>query len=383
MVPLKVFIISIISTSLVIGSTLLPNVVSADGNACSGVVIDNNTGDWADVESLTTDGSDLTGISYYYSDTGWSTTESSGDRYTTNIDLMSDLENIKVCNTATQLQLYIDSFHPLLSVYDLVEEKYYEFGDQDGPGDNVGLPADLDMWLVFKMQKGDSGSILYYAVYLHALRDSIGMENGPEVTAIYEESTTEDFATAAFNPDEDSLLVVIDPEIGDTSKGGESGKNVDSAGGFETDLNLTNADGTGLLNLKNIDYGDMLNFAVQTYAGGDFTTSALMAADAAQDSTDQLSYKIKKVGVQNVAVPKANRTDSSARVTWDTLTDVQKYTIQLRSTSGKVLDTIKTTAAKHTLSELLSNHHYQVRVRAKIGGVLTPWSDSVSFKTDQ
>ncbi|MBI4407566.1 MAG: fibronectin type III domain-containing protein [Candidatus Kerfeldbacteria bacterium] len=372
-----------VRSGLIVSSLLavLPLAVAAGDNPCGSVVIDNNTADWEEVESIVTDEADLTGTDYYYSAAGWSTTASDSDRYSTNIDLMSDLENLKVCNTATQLQLYIDSIHPLLSVYDLSEEKYYEFGDTDGPGEDVGLPADLDLWLVFKMQKGEEGTILYYGVYLHALLGEIGMEAGPEVTAIYEETDATDFASASFNPNEDTLLVTIEAEKGDESKDSESGKNVDSAGGFETDLNLTNSDGTGLLNLESIDYGDKLRLAVQTYTGSDFETAAVSATDSAQDSTARVSYTIKKIGVQNVAVAKAKITSDSARVTWDELSDVQRYTVQLRSLTGKVISTTNSTTTKANLVDLVSNHRYQVRVRAKIGGVLTPWSESVRFKT--
>ena len=102
-------------------SAMLPVTAMAGENPCGSVVIDNNPSDWEDVESIVTDEAELTGIDYYYGEAGWSTTASDSDRYSTNIDLMSDLENLKVCNTATQLQLYIDSDHPLMSVYDLSE----------------------------------------------------------------------------------------------------------------------------------------------------------------------------------------------------------------------------------------------------------------------
>lgn len=82
---------------------------------CSGVTIDNDTSDWDEIDAILTDDQDLEDNTYYYNGMAWSTMASGTDLYSTNIQGMQDLEKVKVCNSAVELQVYIDTYHPLLS----------------------------------------------------------------------------------------------------------------------------------------------------------------------------------------------------------------------------------------------------------------------------
>lgn len=367
-------------TGLVIG-VLYAMPTSAAIN-CSGVVIDNDASDWAGIEALVTDGQDITGTTYYYDGSIWSDTVSDNTLYSTNVDMMSDMETVKVCNSATQLQLYIDAFHPLLGYQDIASGDYFEFGDSNGPDGELTLPANLDFWLVFKLQKVDSNKIYYYVIYLRAQAGDLGLENGPTQTAIYEESDRDtDFTSATFDPETDELLVEIEAENGAKKVQGDSGKQIDPSGGFETDVALMNSDGTGFFNLTNIAYGDQLRVMVQTYNGADFDFSLAPASNTASDETDSARYRVKRIGVDNVSVPKRYRESNQVRVQWSAIDEADSYSIRLMSRTGQVISTTKTSKLNKTLSELTANHRYQVKVRAKIGELYTTWSDAVSFRT--
>lgn len=358
-------------------------------NDCSVVTIDNDTSDWENIEAIISDGQDLEGVTYYYDGSNWSTTASDDDLYSTDIISMQDLENVKVCNSATQLQLYIDAQHPLLAYQDLTSETYYEFGDPSGPNGELGLPATLDYWLVFKMQEEDSASLYYYAVYLYAEEGDLGLEQGPRQIAIYQETEEVKFSEATFNPNEDELLVEIDSADEET-KGirlaGEGGKNIDASGGFETGPALMNKAGEGLLNLTNISYGDTLNLAVQAYDGSQFEETKgvrPMVNSALNDQTDKVEYRMKRAGVTGVNVPASKRQSDQVQVKWDELSGVTKYQVRLLSKTGKELHTTTTELSKITIKNLESNQRYQVQVRAKIGDLYTPWSDKKSFTTKE
>lgn len=362
---------------------------AAASNDCSAVTIDNDTSDWKNIEAIVSDGQDLEGVTYYYDGSNWSTTASSDDLYSTDIISMQDLENVKMCNSATQLQLYIDAQHPLLAYQDLANETYFEFGDPNGSDGELGLPATLDYWLVFKLQEADSTDIYYYAVYLYAEEDDLGLEQGPRQIAIYQESEEVKFSEASFNPNEDGLLVEIDSSDEGT-KGirlaGEGGKNIDASGGFESGPALMNKAGEGLFNLTNISYGDTLNLAVQTYDGSQFEETKgvrPMVNAALNDQTDKVEYRMKRAGVTGVNVPASKLQSDQVQVKWDELSGVTKYQVRLLSKTGKALHTTTTEQTKITIKNLESNQRYQVQVRAKIGSLYTPWSEKESFKTTE
>lgn len=365
--------------SLLIGTSfVLPALAATD---CSGIIIDNDASDWEGMDALVTDGQDITGTSYYYDGSEWSTTESDDTLYSTNTDQMSDMETVKVCNTATQLQLYIDAFYPLLAYQELASGDYYEFGDGNGPDGELTLPANMDFWLVFKLQKVEASKIYYYVIYLRAAEGDLGLEDGPTQTAIYEESDHDlTYAEASFDPTADELLVEIPDDAETKSVRGEDGKQIDPSGGFETDVPLLDSDGNGLFNLTNIQYGDQLNISVETYDGGNFAWSP-QVAEGLNDSTASARYRIRRTGVEGVVVPSAYRESNQVRVTWDTMDDASRYSVRLLSRTGRVISTTTTTKLRATLQVLTADHRYQVKVRAKVGDLFTAWSDPVSFRT--
>lgn len=355
-------------------------------NDCSAVAIDNDTSDWTDIDPLLSDDQDLTGTDYYYNGSTWSETSSDDDIYSTNIIAMQDLQTIKACNSATQLQLYIDAYHPLLAYKDIASGSYYEFGDPNGPDGELGLPADLDFWLVFKMQEVDSDIIYYYVVYLYAETGDLGLENGPRQIAIYQESNEVAFAEAIFNPDEDDLVIEIE---GSDSKAvsqifGEGGKNIDASGGFESGPMLMNAAGEGLFNMTDIVYGDELTMVVETYDGSFFSSTkaqAVSVVESRNDYTDDTSFHIRRQGVVGVKVPQAYRADDQVRVKWDAVDDANTYQVRLYASDGHIIKTITANKTQTTLKNLDPNNKYRVKVRAKIGALYTPWSDKTAFST--
>lgn len=377
-----------------IGSIILSLVLFqpvAAMSDCSTVTIDNDASDWETIAPLLSDGQDVEGEMYYYNGEEWSTEASDEDLYSTDILSMQDLEVIKVCNSATQLQLYIDAYHPLLAYQDLSDESYYEFGDPRGPDGEMGLPANLDFWLVFKLQNEGSSEIYYYVIYLYAEEGWLGLEQGPRQTAVYKESDDIDFTEAAFNPNEDELLVEIDGEKSDeedskseTNEMDEGGKNIDASGGFESGPALMNADGEGLFNFSDIRYGDTLNIAVETYDGSLFDTStkqALATSDAMNDGTDATTYEVQRMGVTGVAIPRTSKKNNRVTVKWDEITGASSYDVRILSKRGKVLMRQKTSDTAINVKKLQSKTRHAVQVRAKVGTLYTGWSTKLSFTT--
>ncbi|MBI2415945.1 MAG: fibronectin type III domain-containing protein [Candidatus Kerfeldbacteria bacterium] len=349
---------------------------------CAGITIEGDPSDWANVSALLTDDQDVTGLTYYYDGTNWSTTDSAAALYSADVVSMQDLETVKVCNSATQLQLYIDTYHPLVAYQDIASGTYYEFGDTNGPDSEVGLPATLDFWLVFALQQEQSDDIYYYAIYFYAEAGDLGLEQGPTQTAIYQETdASTDITAASFNPNDDDLLVEIDSETSDdASKETKTitgdGKIIDASGGLESDVALMNSDGNGLFSLSDIRYGDDITIAVTTYDGSSFSEAKEVAGLAGADNSDQTTdtqYRIKKVGPTGVKVHKA-------KVTWEAVTDANNYTLQLTNRHGKVLETFKTKKKYYTLTGLTADQVYYVQVRAKVGEFNTGWSEAIKVK---
>ncbi len=374
---------------------LFPLATAAIGPtpACASVVIDNDTTDWSAVSALATDGADITGTTYYYNGTGWSTTSSSNDVYSTNPDMMMDLETIKVCNTATQIQFYIDAYHPLFGLFEIATGDFYEFGDPDGPAEDVGMPVDFDNWMVVKMQESSGEPVYYYVLHLYVPQGDAGMLEGPTETAIYEESDGNNFASSNFDPDDDTLLVSIVPE---DEEHGSGAKAINFEGGFESGPALVNADGDGLFNMTNITYGDSLRMAVLTYSNEELTTNAFMAAAHAQadagllDSTERSTFEIRKVGVMGVRVPKNKRHDDSALVRWSKIPGATSYTLSLRKKGTTTYESISGgKKLRQRLSGLKADTQYEIRVRAVITDktndevLTTPWSARVEFTTKE
>lgn len=369
----------------------LATIAVGPTSACASVVVDNNTADWASVAALATDGADITGTTYYYDGTDWSTSASSNDVYSTNLDMMMDLETVKVCNTATQMQMYIDAYHPLFGLEEIATGDFIEFGDPSGPGEDVGMPVDFDNWLVVKMQESSDEPVYYYALHLYAPQGDPGMLEGPTETAIYEESDGSNFATANFDPDDDTLLVSLQPEdVGN----GVGAKEIDFEGGFETGPTLVNPAGDGLFNMTNITYGDSIRMAVLTYSNEELTTNAFTVASQSQadnallDSTERATFQIRKVGVPNVRAPKNKRHDTSVLVRWDAIQGASSYQLSVREKetgSSFTVDAIDKLWER--VNGLNANTRYDVRVRATIVNeetdeeVTTPWSARLNFKT--
>lgn len=374
---------------------LVPLATTAVGPtpACASVVVDNDTADWASVNALATDGADITGTTYYYDGTDWSTSAGSNDVYSTNLDMMMDLETVKVCNSATQMQMYIDAYHPLFGLEEIATGDFIEFGDPNGPGDDVGMPVDFDNWLVIKMQESSGEPVYYYALHLYAPQGDPGMLEGPTETAIYEESDGNNFASSNFDPYDDTLLVTLQPEdVGN----GAGAKNIDFEGGFETGPILVNPAGDGLFNMTNITYGDSVRMAVLTYSNEELTTNAFSVTSASQsqaddallDSTERATFHIRKVGVLNVRAPKNKRSERSVLVRWDAIQGASNYQLSVREKetgSSFTVDAID--KLRERVNGLTANTRYDVRVRATIVNtetdeeVTTPWSARLTFKT--
>ncbi|MEK7540452.1 MAG: fibronectin type III domain-containing protein [Patescibacteria group bacterium] len=363
---------------------LLALAQPAAAAGCEGITIDNDPADWEDVESIVSDEQEETGLVYYYDGSAWKTESSGSDLYSTDLQLMQDLEVLKVCNSATQLQLYIDAYHPLLAYLDIESGDYFEFGDGNGPDGSLVLPADLDFWLVFKLQETDSSSTFYYAIYFYAQEGDLGLETGPTQTAIYKESEDVKFNEATFNPNEDELLVEIEDDSSKDDSKKDGGKNVDVSGGFETDVPLVNSDGTGLFNVSNILYSDTLKMTVATYSGTDFSAGNSVNRQAEIspfDETDKTTYKIKKASVVGLSIPDKKRTATEVRVKWDTLSDATSYQVRVTTLKGKKLLTDETTNTYFDVTGLEAGHTYLVQVRALVGELYTSWSKKVEFKT--
>ncbi len=365
--------------AFIVGFTALPfSAHAVDVSESCPVVIDNDTTEWLTVDALVSSEGTTVGVDYYWTGTEWVTTEPSSYTYSTNVQQMADLENIKVCNDVTSMYLYVDAQHPMFALYDTAAEEYVEFGDPNDAA-NPGMPEAFDYWMVYEMQKVGSNNIYYYGIHLVTAVGDPGLQSGPTKHALYE-----DDGDGVFNPNTDTELAEFDTG-GNEVENGEQGegevKAYDQEGGLEVALDLINADGEGVFTLTDISYGDTVTMSVAMYSGSGFaSTGILPIGPAAVDETDSFEYTVAAVGVQNVIAPKKHRKKKSVKVKWDAVSIADGYDVWLYSNKGKKLREFSTTKLGKTFKKLKKGK-YSVKVRATIGTIITPWSDAKKFKT--
>ncbi|MFH1537248.1 MAG: hypothetical protein ABID45_04625 [Patescibacteria group bacterium] len=347
--------------------------MSMAGNACDGISLDNDTSDWADVEALVSDPGTTVGTTYYWANDLWQDEPPDNYEYSTNVAQMADLENIKMCNDMKALFLYVDAQHPIFGVFNVEDQKYEEFGDPEES--SMGMPEAFNYWMVYKMQKQGSSNIYFYGIHLVANEGDPGMQSGPTKQALYK-----DDGDGIFNPNTDTELAEFEASDEDLFEGSNDtkGKTYDQDGGIEVGLFLVNKDGEGLFTSTDISYGDTIDTTVAMYPNSSFTLAERSIQSV--EETDEFEYRVAKVGVQNVRVPKKKKKKFKATVRWDEVSVASKYIGKLYK-KKKLLRTFKTTSTKKVLKKLKANTKYKVKIRAKISTVKTPYSDKKKFRT--
>lgn len=343
------------------------------------VTLDNDTSDWAEVEPLYSTVGETIGVDYYWVEDQWYIEEPEEYEYSTNVDQMATMENIKMCNTITAMYLYVDAQHPMFAVWNTEEEIYHEFPwDEEEP--IMGMPQEYDNWMVFHMQKEGSSNLYFYAIHLYSEVGDLGLTAGPTTIAIYE-----DDGDTWFNPNSDEMLVEFETSDESLYEGIDDedfeGKSFDQDGGMEVGMFLVNADGEGLFTVTDISYGDTIDITGVVYPNSLYAATASIAG--ATQMTDTFEYTIAEVGVQGLKNLKNKRKRKQATLKWSAVTGATKYYVKYkRRKSGAEWKTVKTTNVKKTLKNLKAGKKkYKAKVRAKVGGVFTPWSDLVNFKT--
>lgn len=363
------------SITLLVLFAFMPTIGMAASNACDGVLLDNDTSDWADVDALISDPGTTTGITYFWDGTQWLTAEPPAYDYSTNVDQMADLENIKMCNDMKAMYLYVDAQHPMFGIFSVADQIFQEYPDPETL--NIGMPQAFDYWMVYQMQKQGSDSIYHYGIHLVSDLGDAGLESGPTKQALYE-----DDGDGTFNPNLDTELAEFEDNNADLYEGSDTskGKSFDQEGGLEVGLYLVNADGEGLFTSTDISYGDTMNVSVAMYPSSSFT--AATATTQSVEQTENFEYKIAKVGVQNVRVPKKLKKKKKVTVKWDSISVASKYIGKLYL-GKKYKRTFKTTKVKKVLKNLKYNKKkkYKVKLQAKISTVKTPYSSTKSFRT--
>ncbi len=358
---------------LALGIFILFPAVSMAGvdvkNNCP-IDLDSNTSEWADIASLVTDASDTVGTTYYWVDDAWTTTEPDSYEYSTNVAQMADLENIKMCNDATTMYLYVDAQHPMFGIYDMADEKFIEFPDST----DMGMPEEFNYWMVYEIQKKNKTKTLFYGIHLYSAVGDAGLESGPTKEALYE-----DDGDGVFNPNLDEELVEFnsDENRDESEEDTKGGKEFDQNGALEVGLDLINSDGEGLFTETKIDYGDTLNVSVSMYPNSSFASSVASSGLSSVEETDTFEYVLTKAGVENLRTysKKKHRTTIKFRkVPGATKYIVKKYL------GSKYKNTYRVTNNQKLLKGLKSNKTYKVKVRAKVGSVYTPYM-SLNFKT--
>jgi len=372
----------VLSTLFVLTALIIvPNMSFAtteDLETSCPIVLDNNTSDWEALDALVADEGTTTGTTYYYDGTTWQDSEPAAYDYTTNVDQMADLENIKLCNDMAVMYLYVDAQHPIFGVYDVAAGQYTEFPDPYQL-DIGGMPQEFDYWMVYEMQKEGSDNIYYYGVHLYSAVGDAGLEAGPTKQALYE-----DDGDGLFDPTIDTELAEFESNDPDLYQGEnrEGGKEFDQEGGLEVAMYLVNKSGEGLFTSTDIEFGDTVNMSVAMYPNSLYASNLTSREIQSVEQTDDFQYVVARVGVQDVRVPKAKIKTDRATIKWDSVVGASKYYLKLLNPNGRVLRTVHTTETSKIMKKLTENKSYKVKVRAKISSVYTPWSNKVSFKTN-
>ena len=366
-------------SALLICAFVLPITAFAavDLSKTCDITLDNDTSDWDDLDSLVEDETSTTGTTYYWADDLWQDEPPDNYEYSTNVDQMADLETIKMCNDMTTLFLYVDTQHPAFGLYDVAQEKYREYPDPEEM--DIGMPQEFDNWMVIKMNKQGANKVFFYGVHLYSAVGDAGLESGPTKNALYE-----DDGDGIFNPNLDTELVEFDTGGGKDDYEGDPddrNKEFDQEGGLEVSMDLVNEDGEGLFTSTAIEYGDTLNVTIAMYPNSAYQVSAASSLISSVEETEEAEYKIKKVGVQDVTVPKNKRKKKKATVKYSAVNGASEYFIKLMKRNGNKVRLIKTTKVKKVMKKLKKNKKYSVKVRAKISSVKTPWSETINFRT--
>lgn len=371
------------ANNLIKGSALKVTVqrqslaTAIDLDASCPITLDNNTSDWDALDSLVSDEGSTIGTTYYYDGAAWKDSEPASYDYTTNVDQMADLENIKMCNDMAVMYLYVDAQHPMFGVYDVAAGQYSEFPDPYQL-DIGGMPQEFDYWMVYEMQKEGSDNIYYYGIHLYSAVGDAGLEAGPTKQALYQ-----DDGDGLFDPTIDAELAEFEGNDPDIYKGeNRNGKEFDQEGGLEVAMYLVNKYGEGLFTSTDIEFGDTVNMSVAMYPNSIYASNLSSRQIQSVEQTDDFQYIVSRVGVQNVKAPNAKIKATRATIKWDSVIGASKYNLKLLAKNGRVLRVLSTAQTKKIVKNLTPNKSYKVRVRAKISSVYTPWSNLVSFKTD-
>ncbi|MDP3970809.1 MAG: fibronectin type III domain-containing protein [bacterium] len=327
------------------------------------ITINDNPDEWNRVSDVVTDTDEISGTTWYYAGTTWSTTPSVNDTYSTVIDEMFDIEDVKLCNSATNTYIYFATYYPFLKIFDIAGDEYYEFGDPNGAGNSIGLPEDFDMWFVIKMAETDSlNEVYYFTAHFSVAVGETDISSPIMEKVIYQETDIGSFTEVSFNPNEDTNLFLFNDY---------NNKEFDNETAYELKFALLSTDASSdLFSNTHFEYDDTIQMQIFTY--NDLTL---------KDQTSIFSYILEGVSVGDVTIPKKYRTTTSAKIKWHALSGASKYKIQLRNNKGKRLRTKSTQKKNWTFKNLKPGKRYQIRIRAKVADAFTPWTNIKKFKT--